>query len=253
MQSPLRRDPLKRNQLRLLSVLAGIAFGTICAFSFRMVRKSIAPPQSEQTIAHADGQLSSSGAADDDESDPWDRVQNKPEDPGRRNALQGLVASTKSDPNWLKEFEFVDQIGNKVTSESLRGMPYVACFFFTTCKGSCPRQTSQMQLLQNKLKDKPIRFVSITVDPAIDTQEVLAEYSKKFSADPKRWFFLSAPLDYIIRVGQEKFFLDGVEERGHPDRFILVDAQGDPVGSYLWMDIDERDLLNKHIDEVLAK
>jgi hypothetical protein len=56
---------------------------------------------------------------------------------------------------------------------------------------------------------------------------------------------------YTQRVGTEKFFLDGVEKRGHPDRFCLVNAKGDVVGSYLWMDIDERDLLEKHIAELL--
>lgn len=245
---------MKRNRFTLLSVLAGIALGTICSFTFRTVRRHFSEPTGSAATSASHGGPSGLSKIDDEEDvDPWEIAQEKPADIGRRDALKALVASTKSNANWLKEFEFVDQNGKTVTTESLRGQPYVACFFFTTCKGSCPRQTSQMQLLQNKLKDKPIRFVSITVDPAIDTQEVLAEYAQKFNADPNRWFFLRAPLEYIIRVGQEKFFLDGVEERGHPDRFILVDAQGDPVGSYLWMDIDERDLLNKHIEEVLAK
>jgi cytochrome oxidase Cu insertion factor (SCO1/SenC/PrrC family) len=109
-----------------------------------------------------------------------------------------------------------------------------------------------MQLLQNKFKNKPIRFVSITVDPEIDTREVLAEYAESFQANPDRWYFLRGEMAYTQRVGIEKFFLDGVEKRGHPDRFCLVDAEGDIVGSYVWLDVDERELLLTHITELVG-
>ncbi|XZE44986.1 SCO family protein [Pirellulaceae bacterium SH467] len=234
---------MSRNALRMMGILAGIALGTISAMAYRAYRIVNAPP-SEQS------QSDTEFLAEEDE-DPWE-IRQAEKDPGRRKALAGLVQSAREQPKWLTEFEYTDQNGNKVTSDSLRGQPYIACFFFTTCPGSCPRQSSQMQLLHNKYKDKPIRFVSITVDPEIDTQEKLAEYATSYGADPKRWFFLYAPIEYTMRVGIEKFFLDGVEKRGHPDRFVLVNAEGNAVGSYVWLDIDERELLLKHIDEVLA-
>jgi cytochrome oxidase Cu insertion factor (SCO1/SenC/PrrC family) len=229
----------------MMGILAGIALGTISAMAYRAYRLANAPV-AEQSQSNTDM------LAEEDDDDPWERIQAET-DPGRRKALAGLVKSAKEQPKWLQEFEYTDQNGNKVTSESLKGQPYIACFFFTTCPGSCPRQSSQMQLLHNKFKDKPIRFVSITVDPEIDTQEKLAEYAKSYGADPSRWFFLYAPIEYTVRVGVEKFFLDGVEKRGHPDRFVLVNANGDAVGSYVWLDIEERELLLKHIDEVLAE
>lgn len=223
----------------------GIVLGTISAMAYRAYRLANAPTPERS-------QANSELLPEEDEDDPWEARQAK-KDPGRRMALAGLVKSAKEQPKWLQEFEFTDQNGNKVTSESLKGQPYIACFFFTTCPGSCPRQSSQMQLLHNKFKDKPIRFVSITVDPEIDTQEKLADYATSYGADPARWFFLHAPIEYTMRVGIEKFFLDGVEKRGHPDRFVLVNADGDAVGSYVWLDIEERELLLKHIDEVLAE
>jgi cytochrome oxidase Cu insertion factor (SCO1/SenC/PrrC family) len=195
--------------------------------------------------------LNNSNTLPEEDEDSWD-IKAAPVDPGKRKALASMVASSKQEPRWLKEFEFEDQLGRKISTETLRGQPYVACFFFTTCKGSCPRQTSQMQLLQNKFKDKPLRFVSITVDPEIDTREILAEYAESFQANPERWYFLRGEMDYTERVGVEKFFLDGVEKRGHPDRFCLVNAEGDIVGSYVWLDVDERELLLKHIAELVG-
>lgn len=108
-----------------------------------------------------------------------------------------------------------------------------------------------MQLLQSKFKNKPIRLVSISVDPEIDTPEVLSEYADKFQAIKDKWLFFTGPIDYIVRVGTEKFFLGGVEKRGHPDRFCLVNADGDLVGSYVWLEQQERDLLVAHANELL--
>jgi protein SCO1/2 len=162
-----------------------------------------------------------------------------------------LVAGARKEEGWLKEFELTERSGKLVKSEDLRGEPYIACFFFSTCPGTCTRQSNRMQLLQNKFKGKPIRFVSISVDPEIDTPEVLQAYADKFQADKERWLFLTGPLDYIIKVGTEKFFLGGVEKRGHPDRFCLVNAEGDLVGSYVWLDQTEFDLLIDHANELL--
>lgn len=237
---------MNRTTIRALGVAAGILLGTIAAMTFRTFRSSRI-----SNMANDSGQLlnDSEKISDEDEEDPWEIKPAAP-DPGKRRALAGLVESSKQEPRWLKEFEFEDQLGRKISTDSLRGQPYVACFFFTTCKGSCPRQTSQMQLLHNKFKDKPMRFVSITVDPEVDTREVLAEYAESFQANPDRWFFLRGDLAYTERVGVEKFFLDGVEKRGHPDRFCLVNAEGDIVGSYVWLDVDERELLLKHMNEL---
>jgi protein SCO1/2 len=108
-----------------------------------------------------------------------------------------------------------------------------------------------MRLLQSKFKDKPIRLLSISVDPEVDTPEVLSAYADSFNADPKQWLFLTGELQNIIKIGSEMFFLPGVEKRGHPDRFCLVDAKGELVGSYVWLDQEERELLVAHIEELL--
>ena len=109
-----------------------------------------------------------------------------------------------------------------------------------------------MQLLQSKFKGKPIKFVSITVDPDVDTPEVLMEYADQFQASKDKWLFLTGPLDTILRVGTEKFFLGHVDKRGHPDQFCLVNSDGDLVGSYAWQELAERELLVAHVNELLG-
>lgn len=233
---------MNRFWFRILGVGLGIILGTVAAVTTKLLRG----PSSKSDATTRSTNLP------DLEEDPWETPsRSAPPDPGKRNTLAELVKSAKAEEKWLKEFSFTNQIGQEVSTKSLLGRPYVACFFFTTCTGSCPRQTSQMQLLTKKFKDQPIQFVSITVDPETDTQEILKEYAERFGANPDKWHFVRGDMAYTQRVGIEKFFLDGVEKRGHPDRFCLVNASGDVVGSYLWMDIDERDLLEKHITELL--
>jgi cytochrome oxidase Cu insertion factor (SCO1/SenC/PrrC family) len=236
---------VNRNTFRVLGIIAGILAGTITALLFRSTFKSSFRPESRSKFEQAEKPAES--YADSDEMPT--RI--KPPDPGRRIELKGMVAEAKKEVGWLKEFELTERSGKSIQSEDLRGEPYIACFFFSTCPGTCTRQSNQMQLLQSKFKGKPIKFVSISVDPEIDTPNVLAEYADKFQADKDRWLFLTGDIGYIIRIGTEKFFLSGVEKRGHPDKFCLVDGQGDLVGSYSWQVQAERDQLTAHANELL--
>jgi cytochrome oxidase Cu insertion factor (SCO1/SenC/PrrC family) len=203
-------------------------------------RRAARPPQYSETTFEATADTEESG------------VNAPAPDPGDRRRLFELRQAVANEPNWTRTFSLTERSGRMVKSDELLGEPYVACFFFSTCPGTCKRQSSEMRLLQSKFKDKPIKLVSFSVDPEVDTPEVLAEYANTFNADKDRWLFLTGSLDDIIKVGTEMFFLPGVERRGHPDRFCLVDAKGDLVGSYLWVEPEQRELLVAHIEELLS-
>lgn len=237
---------MNRNTLRFFGIISGLLAGTIIAL---LCRSQLKKPSSLDTSSKTQSAESMEvGEMKFEEMPP--RIE--PPDPGRRIELKRLVADAKKEEGWLKEFELTERSGKSIKSEDLRGEPYIACFFFSTCPGTCTRQSNQMQLLHSKFKGKPIKFVSISVDPEIDTPEVLSEYADKFQASKDRWLFLTGEIDNINRIGAEKFFLSGVEKRGHPDKFCLVDAQGDLVGSYSWQVQSERDLLTAHANELLV-
>ena len=233
-----------RSMPRILGIAAGVLAGTIVAILVRgpiRDKPNAGDSKQNQNVATIDNVAES------------DLQRAEVPDPGRRNTIRELVAAAKNQPEWLTEFEMTERSGRTVGSKDLRGEPYIACFFFSTCPGTCTRQSNKMQLLQSKFKGKPIKFVSISVDPEIDTPAVLQEYADKFQADANRWFFLTSPIEYVVRVGTEKFFLSGVEKRGHPDRFCLVNAEGDLEGSYVWLDQEEYDQLIVHANQLLEK
>jgi protein SCO1/2 len=256
---------------RFLGIALGLVVGTIAALATHSIRKSLWKPSVEDEKSFeamrsslpklgrlgggghgSDDQKAGASDANGEDSEGEGTEVRQESDPGMRRQLAQLREAAKQEPNWTRSFELIERSGTMVRSEELKGEPYVVCFFFSTCPGTCKRQSSEMRLLQGKFKGQPIRLVSISVDPDVDTPEVLATYAEGFNADPKQWLFLTGKLDDIIRVGTEMYFLPGVERRGHPDRFCLVDAQGDLVGSYVWLDEEERELLVKHIEELLA-
>lgn len=172
-----------------------------------------------------------------------------------RERYASLVAAARQNPpdQWLREFELTDQGGKKLRSQDLRGEPYIASFFFTTCPSVCVLQNDQVRLLQERFRDKPVRFVSISVDPEVDTPEVLTQYAKRVGAIPGRWFFLTGDFEYIQRVSSDMFFHALPQVRYHQEKFYLVDADGTLVGGYDWTEPQQLKELEEHLQELLAK
>lgn len=139
-------------------------------------------------------------------------------------------------------FSLVERSGEAVTDATLRDQVWVTSFIFTRCKLSCPRITSVMKSLQDRLGDADVKLVSISVDPEHDTPEVLAEYARTFGADPDRWWFLTGPKDETLELIRKNFLVtamtnpspaaDGSDEAViHSDRLALVD-RGRLVGLF---------------------
>jgi protein SCO1/2 len=123
-------------------------------------------------------------------------------------------------------FTLTTHTGEELRSETgLKGSVWIADFVFTTCTGPCPRMSSQMRRVQSELKDlHGVKLVSFTVDPENDTPSALAEYAKRFAAEPGRWYFLTGPKETLHKLNREAFMLGNVDgSLDHSTRFILID------------------------------
>ena len=225
----------------------------------RMWSGTVIPASNSGVPASGTGEATIGGAAADDaDAEPDEEeaaaVAHSPPDPGQRREIAQLhqQVAEYGESQWLKSFTLVNSDGEELSSEELKGQPYIACFFFSTCPGSCKQQTDQMRLLQRRYRDQPVRLVSISVDPELDTPEVLAAYADAAGAIEDKWLFLTGDMKQISRVGNEVFFLGAIQWRGHPDRFCLVDSTGKLVGKYNWHDPEELRQLHEHVDELLA-
>ncbi len=123
----------------------------------------------------------------------------------------------------VPDFWLIQRDGRRVTLADLRGKVWVANFIYTHCTDTCPLQSAQMARLQEELKTEPdFRLVSITVDPELDTPEVLSEYANRFGADRDRWLFLTGDKRaiYTLAVGGFRLSVADPEEldQGPRDR-----------------------------------
>ncbi len=135
---------------------------------------------------------------------------------------QAISANAIGPP--LTEFELTERSGKPFRSLDMRGRVWVASYFFTTCPGQCIRLNSNIQVLSKTPELKDVTWVSITCDPDNDTLEALRAYADRWQADPERWLFCRADLEYIQRVAKGmKIFLS---LKGHQDYAIVIDKQG---------------------------
>ena len=92
------------------------------------------------------------------------------------------------------DFALTNQNGERMALADLRGRVAAVTFIYATCKDTCPVLTAKMAVIQRKLGadfGQRVRFVSITVEPEVDTPIVLKAYADKFGADAAGWSFLT--------------------------------------------------------------
>jgi protein SCO1 len=134
----------------------------------------------------------------------------------------------------IPAFQLTAQTGQSFSSQALDGHVWVADFVYTTCTGPCPMMSAKMHQIQTSTADTPdVLLVSMTVDPAHDTPEVLSEYARHFKQDPARWVFLTGDMSALNDLGVKAFKLNSVDGNlSHSTRFVLVDRQRRIRGFY---------------------
>tara|TARA_R110002110_G_scaffold415612_7_gene652211 strand:- start:15793 stop:16284 length:492 start_codon:yes stop_codon:yes gene_type:complete len=93
-------------------------------------------------------------------------------------AVGGMVVNV----NIGGPFELTDHTGARMTDEALCGNYALIYFGYTFCPDVCPTELGEIAIALDELGDAGERVtpVMITIDPARDTPEILAEYVPLF-------------------------------------------------------------------------
>jgi protein SCO1 len=157
------------------------------------------------------------------------------------------------DTTWRQvgNITLVNQLGDTVSLDSLRGKIIVADFFFTRCPTICPTLTRNMSKLQHSLKlkdrarpmnDSFMHFVSFSVDPERDSVPVLRRYAARYGVNDDSWWMLTGPKKAIYDFAIDEVKLGTVDGEGidsnfvHSNRFVLIDKKGIVRGYYNGLD-----------------
>lgn len=161
---------------------------------------------------------------------------------------------------YVRPFTFSNQEGREITERDVAGKVYVAEYFFTTCKGICPRMNTNMKKLYDKFKDeKSFLLLSHTVDPETDSVGRMKRYSDSLGVSSDKWWFLTGSKESLYKTARVSYLLDdpkngssAIEEQFiHTQLFALVDKQGQVRKIYDGLKNDELQELSADIKELL--
>ena len=156
----------------------------------------------------------------------------------------------------VQPFEFINQDGKIVTDKDVEGKVYVAEYFFTTCRGVCPRLNANMKKVYDRFKEeKDFLILSHTCDPDIDNVTVLRNYSNSMGLLGTNWIFLTGRKDSLYNMARISYVIDDPKNNltdikdqfMHTQHWALVDRNGDVIRIYDGLKMSE---VNKLIGDV---
>ena len=182
------------------------------------------------------------------------------------------VAATKLIPGYgritypvlssVHPFSFIDQDGRTITNKDVAGKVYVAEYFFTTCKGICPKLNTNLKAVYEKYKNTPgFLILSHSVDPYTDSVGRLKKYADSLGVDSKNWIFLTGNKDSLYQAARVSYLLDDPknnytpidEQFIHTQFFALVDKAGQVRKIIDGLKKDELKQMDEAIDQLLKE
>ena len=134
--------------------------------------------------------------------------------------------------SYVQPFHFTNQDGNSFTDKELLNKITVVEYFFTTCKGICPKLNTNMKDIYAIYKnDADFQIVSHTCNPGTDSVPVLKRYADSLGVDTKKWIFLTGRKDSLYQMARGSYLLDDpknnvekIEDQFiHTQFFALID------------------------------
>ena len=138
--------------------------------------------------------------------------------------------------SFVRPFKFINQDGQPVTQENVKGKVFVAAYFFTTCKGICPRMNYNLKTVYEELKNEPdFLLLSHTCDPETDSVAQLKKYVDSLGVDTRKWIFLTGRKDSLYSMARLSYTIDDHannvksidDDFLHTQFWALIDRNGD--------------------------
>ena len=160
----------------------------------------------------------------------------------------------------VQPFSFVNQDGKIVTDKDVEGKVYVAEYFFTTCRGVCPRLNTNMRKVYDRFKDeKDFLILSHTSDPETDSARQLKKYADSMGVNTSKWMFLTGRKDSLYTTARISYTIDDPannlrnidDDFLHTQYWALVNRQGQVKKIYDGLKDSEIRAMIKEIEKSL--
>ncbi|MFM8592229.1 MAG: SCO family protein [Sphingomonadales bacterium] len=150
--------------------------------------------------------------------------------------IPGYTKKGVAPVSYVRPFRFMTQDSNAFTQQDVQGKVYVASYFFTTCKGICPKMNNYLKEVYEALHANPdFLLLSHTCDPETDSVAQLKKYADSLAIDTKKWVFLTGRKDSLYYAARISYTIDdpannltSIEDDFlHTQFWALVDRNGD--------------------------
>ncbi len=139
----------------------------------------------------------------------------------------------------VKNIQFTNQLGKKVSLDDLKGRIIVLDFFFTSCPSICPGLARNMKRLQDSYKknDTIVQFISISVDPETDSVPRLRRFADRYNANHDSWWFVTGDKKEIYDFALHEIKASIADPKVdtafiHTEKFFLLDTNRIVRGFY---------------------
>lgn len=156
-----------------------------------------------------------------------------------QSGRDGIIILDPAQP--ISDFVLLDNHGNNISLDNLRGKPAVLTFGFTHCPDICPLTLGEYRKIHADLAERSddLNFVFVSVDGQRDTPDVLQDYFNTLdietfvtgiTGDPDavRDFAWELGADFIYRQSGD----DGFYSVDHTAGMFLLDENGAWIRRY---------------------
>lgn len=164
--------------------------------------------------------------------------------------------------SYVRSFAFTNQDGKTITEKDLHGKVAAVEFFFTTCKGICPRLNKNMREIYNEFKgEKNFIILSHTCDPEVDSVSRLKRFADSMKVNTAQWQFLTGRKDSLYLMARQSYKIDDPannlqrieDDFLHTQFFALVNKGGDVVKIYDGLKKSEINEMSAEIKKLLKE
>lgn len=118
----------------------------------------------------------------------------------------------------------------------IEGKVVMINFIYTSCPDSCPMETARMaqvcQILGDRMGDDVFMY-SISIDPEVDTPEVMAQYARRFDAGPGWLFLTGAEADITLLRKKLGLYLEEIQADGSKDHNLSLIVGNQATGRWM--------------------
>jgi protein SCO1 len=154
----------------------------------------------------------------------------------------------------VKNINFTNQLGKKVSLDDLHGKIIVIDFFFTRCPSICPGLARSMKRLQDSFvkNDSIVQFISISIDPEHDSVQQLRKFADRYNINHDTWWLVTGDkkeiYDFALNEIKANVADPGVDTAFiHTENFFLLDSNRIVRGFYNGFDTARQETLVRDI------